>query len=653
MFSVPIEPGRDVDLDREDRERLGKRLVELASDLEAQHSPFIRNIEVWWEWYEGRPAVTERNDPWQGASNIIIPVIQYTADALKARCQNTVFATAPDVIISRTKNPLLRDIARDTAEFFNWAADDNEFDLRTPSISYIDEMVIVGRATLYQKWASRQRYVLSPSTGKPTLVNLGSGPIYEHIPAEALLWPVAHPLSDSEVVIRQATKTRSELILMRSLGQIPALNDEEFEKLLNQETDHGYTENIARNRARAAGLTHDPRFSPYDIREAWVDWPMLKGAVEDPTSSDPKSRSLPLVVTFERNSGAILRILTKPFLVRGVPFYEGHFRTATGHRSAGGIAKRLEHIQRAASTIVNQSIDVVTLANSVPFLTSDIDFANKRLSLGRPLYVNDINATREVNLSKVIAPDLSLLNILFVIGERISGINDPLLGRETRMGGHPSPASSTAMLLQESREMLKATLNNLRFQYGRAAEDTISLYQQFEVGDAGRIIRAMGPARAENLKQFLFPEGPIAGQLSFDLKAVSETLNQEQEFQQAVATTQVVMNYYSNIMAVATAVDRKQLGPFGMQVASDMLQALTKSGIRTLEAARLEDPKEFFLKLKESNGDPRVIQEFGDLASSRLQELAASTGQSRLPIIPSVPGSVQMAASRGNGPSGF
>jgi len=643
MISVPVEPGRKVDLDKEERVSLGKRLVELTEDLESQHAPFIRNVEVWWEWYEAKPAVERRSDPWDSASNIIIPVIQYHADALKARLQNTVFATAPEIILSRTRNPQLREVARDTAEFWNSAADDNEFDFRTPSISFIDEMVIVGRSTMYQKWASRQRYVISPSTGKPVLVELGSGPVFEHVPAEALLWPVSRPLADAEVIVRQATKTRSELILMRTLGQID-LNDEDFESLLNTQTNAGYTSNVDRSKTKAAGLTYDPRYAPYDIRQAEVDWPMLRGALDDPHDADPKSKSLPLVVTFERNTGRVLRTITRPFFTRGNSYYEGYFRTASCHRSTGGVAKRLEHIQRAVSTMFNQAIDVVTLANSIPFLTQDHDFANKRLSLGRPIKVDNIAETREVNLQKVIMPEVALINMLFSIGERITGINDPLLGRETRMGGHPSPASSTAMLLQESREMLKSTLNNLRFQFGRMAEDTISLYQQFETQDAGFIERALGTARAENIKRFLFPIGPVASQMSFDLRAVSENLNQEQEFQQAVAATQTIMSYYSNILTILSSLDRKQFGPMASQAAMRAVEGLTKSTIRTLDAARLEDPKEFVLKLKESSFDPRVVQEFGDFASGQLQELAANNPGARPPVISQGGGGLPMEA---------
>ena len=646
-----LTPGENLRLSRDDKERLGRLLVEMTEDLEAQHKPYIDNIDKFWKFYWATPAVEQRSTPWLNSSNVVYPLIQLHSDAIKARLKNTIFATHPDLVLGKTRNEATRGLAQKRADFFNWAADDNEFDLVTPVGAWLDETVPIGSSILFLKWVERYRHVYLPGAGgkaRPTKVNMGAGPSLDHTPREQVLWQLNKSIQESEIVVRQSLKSAQDLVLMRQLEQID-LDQDELEELLHHTSTGGYTTSVRDSQLAQDGLTRINKDNLYDIREAWVDIPLLRGGglLKDTNHDAP---ILPILVWFERNTGTVLRAMAKPFLTRGVPAYELHFRTAGSRRNPSGVAMRLEHLQRAITTMYNQAIDAVTLSNSVNGLTNDTRLQNARFAPGKFLFTdNPQQSFVPLTFPKIISPDVALIQMALATAERITGISDPLFGRETRHGGHPSPAASTAMLLQESKEMFRDTLRNVRGQFNRMAQDTMLLYRQFGPPDPERLAAALGDEDAREIAASLDVDAPPYLEESFNLRIASETLNQDQEFQNALTLLQGQMSYGSQLVNLVGAVEKMGgQAPLTAQVAMQHIEKLTLAWGRVLEAGREDELKRFLIEIRQGNTD--AVNQLGNYSQDVLRGVAETQGQRTLPPAAETPGVTTMEGHGGGAP---
>jgi hypothetical protein len=225
------------------------------------------------------------------------------------------------------------------------------------------------------------------------------------------------------------------------------------------------------------------------------------------------------------------------------------------------------------------------------------------------------------------------------MSERISGVADPNLGREVRLGGHPSPATSTLTLLHESRELLRAGSRILRREFGRLGSDIASLYQQYEKNPE-KILLALGRTDGEKVLRWLDPESPpVAGNLQLQLRALSDVHNPDVELQRAMMVDQVVGNYYSRVLQALSVAANPQAPPPIQQAAIQGIQALTRSFSGVLEAAEVDQLEELLFKIR--SGGQSAVNEVTNAVTERLRGVGGAGPQ---PALPAIPGGAPEAA---------
>lgn len=632
---LDILPGAALDFDDAQLALLGRIALRVSEQAEEQHSTLLTNIDTYWEWHDARPLTPIRNEPFQNSSNVVLPLIRIHSDAIVSRLFNTIFA-ANTVWASRTRNEELREMSRGIAEFLNWAGDDNEFDLMMPTLDWISEAVPIGSAIQSLNWVTRNRQMFIPGEGgkpKPVTVEMHRGPVLEHIPRQDILWQAERPLQESEFVIQRSNMTATDIARNTQLpkeqgGWDPAVAEE----IIGQ----GIVPNDRSDRVRQGQVERtgvDPLqipdgFKPHDIRQMGIEWPLLKSMrFADEKERISSTPTPPIVVTFHRETGKVLRVIAKPYLIQGWNYYDAHYRREGQRPHQSGVCKLLEHMQRGGTTLVNQSIDAVTISNSVIGFTNDPKLLDQEWAPNKMLLVDQMDSFAQVDLSKLIQPDIALVTFLMGMAERLTGITDPNLGRDTVSGGHPSPATSTLTLLRESRELLRTSLKLYRRQFSRIAEDLATLYQQFESDPSGKLRRVLGPVDAQKVEQWLIPrDRPIAGNFEFDLRALSETLNPEEERQRALFVSQITADYYARIfqaIQVAAQAQQQQLTPL-VQAAQKSIQAMTESYTRVLEASQIDDIEQFALQLGEQNSaraQAGLLSDAGQQVGDRLREV--------------------------------
>jgi hypothetical protein len=477
------------------------------------------------------------------------------------------------------------------------------------------------------------------------------GPRVEQVPRQDLIIvPGSSPL-DSEVVCRRRWMTRTEFLLF---AQQADLNPDVVEDVLaSPDTDSDSSRKRGDVRAGYAGAAGS--IPLYDIREVWIDYPLLRsGKVDDVIpfdEGDTERPPVPLLIHLHRGTQNVLRVTTHPYYFPHKPFYDIHFNKRPGRQDSTGVAARADHLQRAVTTMLNQSIDAVTLANSLKIVTTDKRIVNMRWSPGVPLLLDDINSIKELSVSKQVIPDLNLINFVIATGERLFSTGDPALGRETRMGGHPAPATSTLALLEQLSINVSVSLRFIRHRLSKLGEDISTLFQQFEADvDTGRIEAALGAVDAGIVREIILPlDEPISGNVHFDVHALSEIASPEAERQKVVLEDQMITNYYSQMLGAAQILSNPQLGgnPLIKEIVSRAIQAKYASMKRFLSTTGFDVPEEVLLELGQS--DNRAARErASELALGALGQLGGGGAVVPIPGLEGGIGGLPPAA-QGNG----
>lgn len=605
-----------MDLDNKALEALGAELSDWVDDLERDHQRFFHDIGVWWEWYEARPAVEKKNFPFERASNLVVPIIRVAADNIHSRYFNQIFATE-SLWVGQTKNDLFAPFVPSVVDWMNWAAR-HEYDIQTPVHDLIQEMIVIGSGCLWAQWEDRKRTVLLPSNGARQEVTLYRGPRITHIPREQIMWTVGRRLQEAEGVAIQMWMTPHEYLRSPALYGFDEKTVQETCKNVGSDSISG---EIRKAKATREGMDWSAHDDEHDIRACWVEHTLLDSASlkrgDEHEAGDDVAR---YVVHIHRTSRRVLKVTPMPYMTPDWPGVDMYFRRRSGRGSSPGLASMLEHIQRGVTTMVNQSVDACTRANSMWAKTSNPELQHYTFSPDRVIYSPNIGDFELLAPPKQILPDVTLVNLLTGVGERISGVNDPTLGKETRYGGHPSPATTTMALLQESNKLFAMGLMEIRRQLSNLGVVVATLYQQYGL-DEGKVVRALGPGDAKKVMEWTFPQSmPLFGNLELDLHAVSQTMNPDAERQKAIVLDQLTSNYYAAVLQLMGVAEHPQSTPSQRLAAIKAIDAKTASYQRFLEASEIDDVERFMLISREAReNDSRALGEFGDFARRALE----------------------------------
>lgn len=589
-------------MDREAMQRLGGQLREMVIDLEREHAPLFRAAAVWWKWYEAQPRQKEKTFPFVGAANVVVPLIGITCDALASRSLAQATAAAPTYWVARTENETRERVARNMARYINWQADGNEFSLKHVLADQLLEMYVVGRGACALHYRRDVRPVFfgrTPFSGGARLarqnVTFHRGPLVEHVPTEHLLWDRRLRVGDAPMVCRRHEWTWAQLRDMAKLDKDSwdRKTVEEVKKFPGVE-DGSESQYIQRVKADLDLRDEDALDrQPHDVREVWVDWSMLGGQFEVPGEEEWGGEQAPLLAHLHMQTGRVLRLVGMPYLLPYKPFVDFRFR---GGR---GVAKRLEMLQSIQTSIVNQELDAGTRRNSFWAKTRNAALQKRPIDPSKPMLVESMDEIDTFQMANYTQSNLALMVALNTMAERWMGHSDPLLGRETRSGGHPAPATSTLALLEQAGVMSAGTDTVMQEELSRLGEAIAILDQQFETNEGGRLQRILGEEDAASAGEYLFPDEPIPGNYFFDVYALSRTNNPDAEMNRTLMTAQAYQNYVSLAAQGAMVVSNPQVPPLVRAVWERALEGYGALLERFLAAANVDDTEKFVVQLRE------------------------------------------------------
>jgi hypothetical protein len=210
-----------------------------------------------------------------------------------------------------------------------------------------------------------------------------------------------------------------------------------------------------------------------------------------------------------------------------------------------------------------------------------------------------------------------MVQLLQAMGERVGGQSDPNFGRETRMGGHPQPATNFLGAQANSQALNTIPMQGIRRAIANIGEHRTILYQQFEKNRNDWIGQIFGEDDGQQIWDVISTDNMVTGSLRFDVHALSELHNPDAERQKTILIDQVFTNYVTTVAKMIEVAENPQAPPAMKQL---MQQAVTAKGealTRFLEASDIDNIEDYVYQLQE--------QQNGDLNAIR-QALAAAAG---------------------------
>ena len=613
-----LEPGDRIPLTDDQRKALGAQLVSLCEEAESQNAAYFSDIGTWHEFYEAKPQFKEKSSPWPGASNIVVPFIRSQVDPLAARAILSLFSTNK-LWWGSTQSRVWRERLPHIFAYLNLTANRglSTFNALDP---WTLETYIVGESLVGQMWNAERRFVMVPGSKRPVQVLVRSGPELYHRPRECWLFQRDKLPSQSEYLIEQAPMTWTDLVRQTQGDPAHTWNEEAVEKIKHARGLYGPAQAVRAIKRQQMGLPAEDTGSPtslYDIRQATIDWPLATAldrkltSLQRPThifdTEVDDSIHVQCKVIFHRISGEVLHAFYDPYLLPEKPVYMTTYRRrASAAGGSVGIGKLGEHFQRGISTNVNQMFDAITMANSLKLVTSNREFSSRRWSPNTIPYINDIEQLKELVQQKNVVPDIQVANLLQAMGERVIGQADPNLGRETRMGGHPQPATNFLGIMEQSQINNSRPMKHIRMALSTAGQDRALMAQLFEKNEKDWITEQFDADDAQSILEYLEGEDPIYGQVAFDVHALSEIHNPDAERQQAIMVDQIVTNYFITIAKFAETAANPQVAqqmPDVAVVMKEAIRAKTATLKRFLEASDVDDIETYISQLGANTSD--------------------------------------------------
>jgi hypothetical protein len=627
---MQLTPGDPLNLTAAQRRVLAPKLANLVTDLEDTYAPLFGDIRRWWEWYEAKPRMKVKDFPFRGASNIVVPLSQIMVDALVNRTMAALFGVGRRIWMGYTENDIEEKLVNNVVRHLNWAANNNDFNFRLVGYDWILEAAAIGSSVLGLNWREDLRYVFHRSKGKVSAlpVRYGRGPLLEAIPRNLLLWDTNYLIGDAPCVVREYHFTWSEVQQLASNDRNGTWYTDEVEFIRDHPGLGGPGADVSNARRVMDGANEHLRPGPYekhDFRAIHLDWPLYSYFDEHSNQREDESLGDPtvgVVLTVHRKTGRIVRGIAEPYFFPSKPFFDIYYKKRTGRGHSVGVVKKLEHMQSAITTQLNQSIDAMTRANSVWAKTKDRQHLDKPIDPRHPIF-DPTNSFEPFLLPANTIDNQRNIQMVQVIAERLTGIADPALGRESRQGGHPSPATSTLALMAQSDIMTYSMRELIRGQMGRLGESIASLYQQFETNDDGKLARVLGDRDARDVSQYYFPTDPIVGNIHFDVVAMNEATNPDAEMQRAILVEQMNTNYWAKVLKVLPALESPQVGPMVKKAILASIEAGTRAHVRFLEASNVDDIERLTLEARRAaESDGAAMGAF----ASGLREVAGGSG---------------------------
>ena len=549
-----VIPGAPVQLSEKDRQWLPQYLSGELEEALYAHELKLEWIDESNRLYMGDPVTVRKTFPWDGAANLVIPLVGITVDSIVARIMNTIFAVQP----FWSAQALIKDlepVVNPLQDFIEWSRV-NEMDMYHQVRSWCVEIVKHGWAYLKVYWESytQRTFIIKNGAARPQ-DGIVRRPQIQHV-----------LLAD---IICQAG-IEDELLQAEWLGHRIRLTDGQ---MLWRKHDKVYqdVDKIIAHKAQMTPMEEKvmeneleknaprPKDKLNTLYEIYADLP-LGGS----------SLPVPVMITWHHETKTIARCVYNPDITGERPFKKGKFIDREGKRDGIGISRQLSLLQEEISTLHNQQVDNATLANTRFFVGRRGVVRNgTRVWPGRFLTVPD--PQRDVTtlpMADVYPSMRALETSCLAYAERRSGVADYQLGRESNVLGNRATATGTLALIQEGNRRFDLNVRDVRECLGAVGKKVLLLNAQFRPTGMAYFVKGQDGELIERVLDL--PEEFIADGIGMELTASTATINREIEKQGLLSLMGTLTQYYQQLIQISGIAMNPQSPPPVQQLALQM-----------------------------------------------------------------------------------
>ena len=571
--------------------------------------------------YRALPETQLKLFPFEGAANLVIPVIATDVDTIFSRIMGILFA--PENLWScRPLNDLWIDFAPRLQEFLEFAQK-HEIGAYEAVADWSLELCKLGTAVLKQRYKREMKQIYQfRETDNGTVEQvlqmvLKDFPVMEHVSLYDFYVPAtAKNIQDAQWCAERIKLSKNQLESRVAAGVyvVPPQGLSSWYNARGSQME----QQRQRLDAFAPGIPEE-----CEIFETWLDWDLKIDSTDQleytgvpvQNSYDPSAamRRQAIVATIHMPSHSLLRVDYNPFFNQEKPYSAARYLRQDKRFYGIGLAEMLFMFQEEITTMHNQRIDNGTILNSVMLK------AKKGIGIKQdePIFPSRIwlLPNPETDLQPLVMgqkADSTLENEVqsLQMGKTRTGVNDYISGNPTAATGY-APAATSISLLKESAKRFDQVMREARACLGESGRRIVELYQQYN--QHGKEYMIMGEKEGAMLHQILqFPLATIRSGIAVELTATSAAANKDVEIRTNTIIMQMITQYYTQVMQAMQYVVNPGVPAPIRELAMDMATSGGTLMKRILDSYGLQDADKLIPDLQEIiSGQQNTLNSIG------------------------------------------
>lgn len=509
--------------------------------------------------YRALPLEEEKQFPFWGAANLVLPVIATDVDTVYSRLMGLLFA-ADNMWSCQPLNAEMVDYAPRLQEFLQWAQD-AELNIYPAVADYLLEKCKLGTGILKTRYTREQKRVYQfretdqGVSEQITTLLINDHPVVQHVSLFDFLLPAsASDIQNAPWCGERLTLTWGQLKNrvaaglyqnVQNLGSWWARDRGSRQTMLMEALD-----------ANSPGIG-----DKFELWECWLDYDV-----------DGSGEPMAIVATIHLPTMSVMRIDYNPFFNQEKPYAESRYLRQEKRFYGIGLCEMLDQFQDEISTMHNQRLDNATLANSSMFK------ARKGIGIkqdepifpGRWFLLDNMEDVTPMTMGQRYDSTVSYEELTLQYATRRTGVSDWISGADSPSANYGT-ATNAVQQLREGTKRFDQVLREDRRCLGIIGRQVVELYQQYN--QHGKEYLAMGQTDGAKVHTILqFPLELIRLSVSIELTATSASMNKEVEIRTNQLIMQMVMTFYQQIMTGVSYMTNPQIHPAIQQLASQMVQ---------------------------------------------------------------------------------
>jgi len=548
-----------LDLDEEQSEALRNALHEELTEALELHEQRATLYAQFLRDYKSKPEHEKKNFPWPGASNVVVPLVAVTVDAIVARLQKAIIGSK-DFAEVEIKAPQWEPLEKDIRDWINWYVEMGGLKGRLRTIAF--DMALYGAAYAKAIWVEEvrdyHRYDDAGNVVKFPVPGFTGTRWYVASPND-LIWPEGFDeWANLPWVSNRLRYTKAELKRLEAAG--------EFQNL-DAVWAHGKTERVDQIKEvqnKNTGVTSGSA-KQYEFHEVHGLWE-IPGRTAEGEGEAQEATFEEVILTYHLETRTLVKAIMNPHFGQQHMIVQIPFLNQPHEIQPMGVAEQVGPFQREASTSHNQMIDAATASNAgIVVVHPDTNLGNQEdIYPGKKLVTE--NPDKDVRILHMNAPSPAIASIeekAAYNAEKRSGMSSYNLGMESSTVGSRATATGTTALISEGNIRQWVSIDDMRDALVELLYLTIQMEQQYRPEGfewtPGRTIQ--------------FPQGDVRTSLGLKLKVTSEQVNRDLELQQLQVLMQVLNEYYARLSGAAMMIFNPQVPPPAKMAAAQIMIA--------------------------------------------------------------------------------